>query len=99
MPVQISVFWTLPHQPGHTGKICPAVRADRQIERMRADRNAADTSEALLSAFDFSFTMRINSRKAEGKTGKQEKRTGERADPQESEHERQTESQNESASS
>jgi hypothetical protein len=43
--------------------------------------------------------MRINSRKAEGKTGKQEKRTGERADPQESEHERQTESQNESASS
>ena len=46
-----------------------------------------------------SFEMRINSRKAEGKTGKQEKRTGERADPQESEHERQTESQNESASS
>ena len=53
---------------------------------------AIEGDEALLK-------MRINSRKAEGKTGKQEKRTGERADPQESEHERQTESQNESASS
>ena len=25
VPVQISVFWTLPYRPGHTGKICPAV--------------------------------------------------------------------------
>ncbi len=59
MPVQISVFWTLPHQPGHTGKICPAVWADYQIERVRADRNVSDTSEALLFALNFSFTEDI----------------------------------------
>ena len=39
--IQISLFWTLPHQPGHTGKICSAVRADHQIERVRADRNVS----------------------------------------------------------
>mgnify|MGYP007081380935 CR=1 FL=1 len=67
--------------------------------RIRAFRPLRRATRDAVPGLCRPLQMRINSRKAEGKTGKQEKRTGERADPQESEHERQTESQNESASS
>lgn len=38
VPVQISVFWTLPHQPGHTRKICSAVRANHQTADVNGKR-------------------------------------------------------------
>ena len=38
VPVQISVFWTLPYRPGHTRKICSAVRADHPAKAVSGKR-------------------------------------------------------------